>query len=235
MKKLILALLATGAIVSANAQSGSILLYGNAGVTSITDASKNNNFNWNVNPGIGYQFNNNWTVGLNFGFGETSRKDSGSTIRTTVNNYNVGPFVRYSHSIAGSNIFSFYAQLDLGYMGTYTTSGSLPSYNKATGFGAGLTPAISANVCHGFALNFGFGGIGFNSMKADGASNSTSTFNFTLGQQVNIGVSKNFGGHKMHGHHEPGDDTRRMDDGDNDDNGGSSKGKKHHKKDGDDE
>lgn len=242
MKKLILALLATGAFVSANAQAGSILLYGNAGYSSVNDTAKaqNNTRNWNVNPGIGYQINSCLTVGLNFGFGEQTYKTNlpgTAGDRTVMNHYNVGIFARCSHAIMGSKIFSAYGQLDLSYMGGYTTRGSVPSYDKYTGFGGDLYPAIGVNCGHGVALNFGIGGLGYSSTTYTGHSTAATSFNVTFGQQANIGVSKNFGGHKMHGHHEPGDDTRRMDDGDNDDNGGSSKGHKHHKKDkdGDDE
>jgi len=228
-----LALLAVGTIASANAQEGSILLYGNAGIQSITDASKNNTFNWNVTPGIGYQLNQNWTVGLNLGYGQNTQKLNDSSNRNSVNSYKVGVFGRYAHAIGDSKIFTWYGQLDLGYAGQYTTDGSAAATDKASGIAADLFPALGVNVGCNWALNFSVGGISYNTLKANDApagipNNTQSTFNFTLGQQVNIGLSKNFGGHKMHGHHEPGDEMRHMDTSDDSDSGDT--GKKHHHK-----
>ncbi len=227
MKKVILTLLAVGSIAVANAQPGSILLYGNVGITSQTDAAKTNNMAWNVNPGVGYQFNENWTVGLNLGWSQTSTKDSGRGNRYTVNNYNVGPFLRYTHSI-GNGLFYWFGQLNLGYMGTYSTFGSEPSFNKANGFNANIMPAVGINLGQGYALNFGIGGLGFSTLKESEASNSSSDFSFTFGQQFNVGLSKNFNCHHMHGHHEPGDEMRHMDT--SDDDNAPKKGH-HHKKD----
>ncbi len=71
MKKLLLsAFVFAGMFLSAKAQEGSILVFGNLGYnnTSFGDV-KSNNFNFN--PGVGYQLNNSWTAGLEFGIGST--------------------------------------------------------------------------------------------------------------------------------------------------------------------
>ena len=79
MKKLFLAFLAVGSIATAQAQkAGSILLYGNAGIIAnrdlvdynsnvLTNDPETRNFAWSVSPGIGFQFNKNWTIGVAVG------------------------------------------------------------------------------------------------------------------------------------------------------------------------
>jgi hypothetical protein len=241
MKKLLLAFLAAGTMAAAHAQEGSILLYGNAGILSNSNQEsypagypappKTNNFNWNVTPGIGYQLDKNWTVGLNLSYGQvTTKSDSTGNNRLSQNSYSVGVFGRYAHMFGDSKIFCWYGQLNVGYAGEYYTEGSLPTFGKAGGINVNLFPAVGANIGHQWALNFSVGGIGYQTLSGSGTNNATSsTFSFTLGQQANIGLSKNFGGH-AHGHHHMGDDMREsnMND-DNDDNSGDT-GKKHHHK-----
>ncbi len=74
-----------------------------------------------------------------------------------------------------------------------------------------ITPSLAINVHNGLALNFGIGGIGFRTVSYDIAPTTMSSFMFTFGQQVNIGISKNFGCKSSHhGHHEPGMEMRKM-------------------------
>ena len=69
MKKLILALIAAGSMATANAQSQSILLYGDLGLQTVRMQNLDKTTNWNASPGIGYQFNHNWTVGYSIELG----------------------------------------------------------------------------------------------------------------------------------------------------------------------
>jgi len=213
MKKFILALLAAGSAMCANAQSGSWLLYGNVNfdLYHLKDGVPETKQFGSVMPGLGYQFNDNWTVGLSGGYALLSIKDTTGVTdkRWNTSEFRVGPFVRYTKNI--SPLFSFYTQLDLGYLGGKMTfdNDELPG-SKFSGFYAGLTPAVMVHVHNGFALNFGFGGLGFTSRKFDGADNASSDFGLTFGQQINVGVSKNFGGHKAHAHREPMDETRKL-------------------------
>ncbi|HRO69535.1 MAG TPA: hypothetical protein PK951_04120, partial [Chitinophagaceae bacterium] len=70
------------------------------------------------------------------------------------------------------------------------------SGGKTNGFGVEVFPAVALNVHNGFALNFSFGSIGFESTKAKGVDGSNNDLWLNFGQQVNFGVSKNFGGKK---------------------------------------
>lgn len=118
---------------------------------------------------------------------------------------------------------------------TITTSGD---YN---GLQAELFPAFAINVHKGWALNFGFGGIKFRSLDYDAGTmgqggngnipynpyaaggvslrpNHSNQFDFTLGQQFNLTITKNIGcgkfmhrSHRGSGNMDTSDDARRRD------------------------
>jgi len=193
MKKTILSLmLMAGITTAALAQEGSVLVYGNAGLSSNKIADDSKSSSYSILPGIGYQFSENWTAGLSFGvYG--SRSEFGATVNKN-NGFSVGPFVRYTHKI--SDLFSLFGQADVNYNSSKFTPFGNPS-TTVNGFNVGIIPAVQMNVKNGFALNFGFGGIEYGSSKVDApGANSSNSFNLTFGQQVNFGISKNFGGKK---------------------------------------
>jgi len=202
MKKLFLALLAAASITSASAQSQSILLYGNLSVSSQTQDNVTTS-NWNIAPGIGYQLNNNWTLGVNLAYG-SSKDNSGTTVST----WSAGPFARYTHAMG--SMFYCFGQADLGFGGASSSGTSLES-----SVGIMVWPAIGMNVGKGYALNFSLGGIGYSSMTPNGGTAQTQ-FTLNFGQTMMIGLSKNFAC-KMHGNHKPGDDTHDMNSGDDHD------------------
>jgi opacity protein-like surface antigen len=229
MKKLILAIIAVGAISSAQAQAqkaGSWLLYGTAGFSSgkttentgtpgSTDVESKQN-SWNLSPGLGYQFNDNWTVGLELGIGGGKSEPGGSTSVTKMSNFHVGPFVRYHWVL--SNTFFLYDQLNVDYMSGKTkieTPGGVADVESTDkGFGIRMTPAVGINVTKCLALNFGIGGIGYSSVKTDfpgSGEEKNSGFNISFGQQVNIGISAYFGGRHKRATMEPGIEHRHMD------------------------
>lgn len=210
MKKLILALLAVATIATANAQEPrSILLYGEVGMHQVRHSSLLKTTDWHASPGVGYQFNHNWTVGVNIMWGQNATKDSTGS-KMTDNMYGAGAFARYSEYIRRSEIFFWYAQYEFAYTGGYTTNDGNPATNKHNGIYTRLFPAIGINVGRGLALNFSVGGVDYGTDKVDGATYSTNSMNLTFGNQMNFGLSKNFNcGHKMHAHHEPGDEVHR--------------------------
>ena len=165
--------------------------------------------NWDASPGVGYQFNHNWTLGLAISWGQHATKDS-SGIKNTDNMYKVGPFCRYSHYIGKSETFFWFGQLDFDYQGGYHTNEGAPASNKHNGVYVGVWPALGINVGRGLCLNFAVGGLSYSTDKVQDATYSTNTFDFSFGHQMNVGISKNFNcGHKMHSHHEPGDEVHR--------------------------
>lgn len=244
MKKLILALLAVSTFGVANAQKNSILIYGNAGFdaghTDMGKGFENRNLNWNVNPGVGYQFTDNITVGVQGGINSMFKENRTANATQTQWNrmaseqreWQAGVFLRYSKKF--SNIFSMFTQLNLSYVSgqdvseNETRAVDVPSnsivntviygYDYYNGFQAMINPMIKVNVYKGVALNFGFGGLGYRTISYDTPKSPTalnniidqSNFMFTFGKQFSFGITTNIATHKKTGNVKPGDDLRPM-------------------------
>ncbi|AKD57076.1 outer membrane beta-barrel protein [Spirosoma radiotolerans] len=179
MKKLIFSLLLSAAgLASVQAQSNTLLVYGTVNYTTTkVDGTTGNTFS--LSPGVGYQWNDNWTGGLNFSVGNAK------TGLDKTSSFSVGPFIRYTQPLAG--VFAIYGQLNTNYL-----SGKVANVNY-NGFGATLFPAIGVNLKNSFALNFSFGSINFSSQKFDGSSSNATTFGIAFGSGASFGISKNFG------------------------------------------
>lgn len=244
MKKFMLALLAVSVFGTANAQKGTILKYGTAGL--YTDKNDNGggnetrNFNWHINPGLGYQFTDNITVGLQGGFwsqfNETRTGNPTNTAWTRnameMREWQIGAFFRYTEYFG--NIFFMYGQLDLSYvqgqdaseMETRTVNfgtGNVDetvvyNYDYYNGFQVMYSPMIGAFVTDGLALNFGFGQIGYRNISYDAPKVSDqNNFVFKWGKQFSFAISKNFAVKHKTGNVKPGDDLRPLKMNDNED------------------
>ena len=117
MKKIMLSLLCAGIALSANAQKSSVLLFGELGgqsaTTSISGGGSTTNTTFGIMPGVGYQFTDNWTFGVEgiFNYMNGTIPTTGASTSTT--NAGGGLFARYSHPLAG--VFSWYLQGDVTY------------------------------------------------------------------------------------------------------------------------
>lgn len=197
MKKIILALLAVATIGTANAQKNSVLVYGNIGINSNKADNGNGNeyrnLNWNVNPGVGFQFTDNITVGLQGGinsqFTEWRNPTLGATgaltgwDRKAMENreWTAGAFFRYTYSI--NNIFSVFTQVDLSYVSGQdvnemenrnldaATNSVVETvtynYDYYNGFQGSITPMVQVFIYDGMALNFGYGGLMYRTINYD--------------------------------------------------------------------
>lgn len=197
--------LALASISFASAQKGTVLVAGNVGFSSQkinTSESEAKQNIFGISPKVGYQYNDNWTVGIQssatFLNGESSSTNNGSSSADNLSNYySVGPFVRYAKPL--NDTFAVYADLVTSYNfgSTRYNSSISTSTVKSSGFGIGITPALQINIKKGFGLNFGFGGLGYNSNKTTAQNTSdnpqkTKIFEFNFGQSFNAGISKNF-------------------------------------------
>ena len=204
MKKVIFTLaIALAAANLASAQKGSILLYGNITYShssntnsSTTGVQSDKSTALSIAPGIGYQFSDNWTVGLNLGYAHTGNSYTTSTTQTSdVDQYIVGPFLRYSRPL--TSWVSLYGQFDAEYQLQGKTYQYSTEGNQQHQLFFDVYPALFFPVKNGFGLNVSFGGVDYASSRVSGISGTKgSTFNLTFGQAAMIGVSKNFGGHK---------------------------------------
>jgi len=236
MKKLILALLAAGTVATTYAQEPqSVLLYGDLNLSTAKDASLNKTTNWDASPAVGYQFNRNWTLGLAISWGQNATKDSTGT-KSTFNSYAVGPFARYSQYFGKSETFFWYMQYNVAYAGGYHTSEGNPADEKHTGVQMALTPALGINMHKALCLSITCGNLGFATDKYSGATNGTNNFNFNIAKSFGMQLSKNFNcGHKMHSHHEPGDEMNHRNAKSEDDDDAAPKPKKKERSRDDDE
>jgi len=157
------------------AQKGSILLYGNIDILSTKYSEDDKESHFSINPGIGYQFSDHMTAGVDLAFTQWKVNDD------KITQLNAGPFFRYSMPIAG--IFSAYTQVGVGYA-------SLKTEDTQSGFYAYVFPAIFMQVHNGFGLNFSTGRLSYDKIG------DISSFGFNYGIVPTIGVSVNFGGNK---------------------------------------
>jgi hypothetical protein len=193
MKKILL-ILALAMFSFANAQKGTILVGGNIGYASDKTEfrfgeTKTNTFSFS--PRVGYQFNDNWTVGGEFTV--SSSNDENAVREIKDNGFKIGAFVRYSVPL--SQTFSIFADMGAGFQNEKTkVYGADNSYSKtkADGMYVGITPALFINMKKGFGLNFSIGGLGYETMNVENNGGDNSRFYFNFGQTFNIGVSKNF-------------------------------------------
>lgn len=236
MKKLILALLAVSVFTTADAQKGTILKYGTAGIAyDKSDAGGGNEYrslNWHINPGLGYQFTDHVTIGLQGGYRSDFTEDRMTpAVDQWVRNayeqreWHLGAFFRYTHYF--SNIFFMFGQVDLSFVSgqdiaemedryadySLNTIVETVNYNYAyyNGFQASYTPMVGVFVNDGLALNFGIGNISYRTTSYyKGGTGTNNSFDMNLGNQFNFGISKNIDPHHWHKHMKPGDDLRPL-------------------------
>lgn len=196
MKKSLL-ILALVMFSFANAQKGTILVSGNVGYNSqksdVSLGVRPTQNNFNFSPKVGYQYNDNWTVGVESYISNSKQTYTSGEYKS--NNFSVGGFLRYSKPIGG--IFSVYADLGAGYHNVKQTqyNGGINPYTstlKGNGFYVGVTPSLFLNINKGFGLNFNLGSIGFSNLNYSNPGNDTQNFNFSFGQAFSVGISKNF-------------------------------------------
>ena len=126
MKKTLL-ILALAMISFANAQKGTVLVSGIMGFWSNKDSNQGSESkykNFNFSPKVGYQFKDNWTVGVEAGFSSskneyTYQENASNNQERISKNFSAGAFVRYSKSL--SQMFLLYVDLGAGYKNSKET------------------------------------------------------------------------------------------------------------------
>jgi hypothetical protein len=178
--------------LGAFAQKNSILVSGNFGFNSATNAADVSTTTINFAPRLGYEFKENMTIGLNFGYASSKTGDAAATSAI-----NFGPFFRYNMPLG--DIFSIYTDV-------YANYSSL-SNDRGTGFNFGVTPGVMAKLGKGWATTFNFANLGYMSSGPTGAKTSSFGLNvlglgYTDPSSVMVnsylggltfGIQKNFG------------------------------------------
>jgi len=225
MKKLILAMFAVSSLAVANAQTNTVLLYGDLGFGRTnsdqgTGTGSNSTTMWNFNPGIGYQFTHHITLGLQGGYNSIKTDGPNGPLpmnptflqnRPFSSTWGVGAFLRCTHQL--NQWFYIYGQFNVGYMGasvdrTDINAGATTTLTQS-GFQSMIYPALGVNVYKGLSLNFSMGGLGYSTLSGSNGTGGTQymdNFGFTFGRQMNIGLSKNFSCCCCHHHCEKASD-----------------------------
>jgi hypothetical protein len=198
MKKA-LVITALAMISFANAQKGTVLVSGNLGFNTQKESnqsSESKNYGLSFYPKVGYQFKDNWTVGVESGFSSAKNEYLNSEYlnsESVSKNFTAGAFVRYSKSL--SPMFLLYADLGVGYQNRKVTN-TYPLQPSSTvtfdGVYMNLTPGLFLNIKNNFGLNFGLGGLSYSDTKSNQNNGSNRYFYFNFGQSFTAGISKNF-------------------------------------------
>ena len=192
MKRLLfLALIAFSTVLNAQKNTillqGSINYYNQKGEYSSDQSSNSIGFS----PKIGYQFNSNWTLGVESSF--SNYKYSSTNSEFTNKQFTAGVFVRYAKPL--NDLFTFYSDLGIGYQDYYRTqndSNNLLLHFNSKGYYTSFTPAVLMNIGKGFGLNFNIGGMRYSQNNNALSPYGKSNFYFTFGNYYAIGISKNF-------------------------------------------
>jgi len=137
-----------------------------------------------IEPRVGYFMSENIAIGGKLGY--MSMTDDDGFSETKFNALSVGAFGRY-YATPGSQ-FSLFAELGADY-----TSEDYEAF-KVNGFGVNLGAGLSYFVSSNFAIEAGWAGLGYNSMKADvDGAEATNTFGLMLDMRsINFGLVYKF-------------------------------------------
>lgn len=194
MKKALL-IFAITLINITNAQKGTYLVSGSIGFNSTKNSAEisTDNQNFNFNPKLGYQFSDNFTLGIESNIGQNSWTRENENYESLNSFFSVGSFLRYTKTLSDS--FSFFADLGVGYQSTnnkFTSNTSTETNSRANGFYTSINPLLHLKIKNGFGLNFGLGGISYSVLDSDEANNTESNIRVSFGQAFTVGVQKNF-------------------------------------------
>lgn len=184
MKKILVIIILLFVAQDIVAQSNTILLYGNINYTHSNRVEFNREVisnNLNISPGIGYQFDDHWTAGLEFNLIHTTSKSGNSPSKSTY--FSAGPFVRYQYQL--TDMFSF-----ITHLGSQFRLTNMKDYNTMQ---INVSPGIRMDIKNDWALNFFFGNLGITHTNNKIAETRNSQFDVGFGRSTGLGISKNFG------------------------------------------
>jgi long-subunit fatty acid transport protein len=182
MKKVLFAIAAMAACVSASAQlwvSGGVEYHGAAITNESTYGDDKAKTTWNFNPAIGYALDDALEVGLELNLNGTS-KDDKSTF-----DFKIAPFARYTFLSEGA--FSMFLQ---GSIDFYSYSGKNPEI-KGQRFGASIKPGIKYILTDNFAIAATFGDLSYRHTDKDGSSDQN-RFNCSIGSNLSFQLVYSF-------------------------------------------
>ena len=191
MKKIMMTLAAVCVAATMNAQ---VYVGGEIGFeTTSQDGVSNSSLT--LMPEIGYNLDENWAVGISFGFGQVSR-DVTTTVTNGQNTTTVTATQKDKRFII--NPYARYTFLKLDKVNVFIDGGlSYAHYDNAGSknnqFGIGVRPGVAVNLNDKLSFVSHFGWLGYKNSKDDyEGAKAANTFGFDLNSKVSFGMYYNF-------------------------------------------
>ena len=187
MKKIFTIAVATMIAATSFAQKGSMFVYGNVGLNSTKSPSEFKSNSFELTPGIGYNLNKDWSIGLAFDV-KSAKGTTGAGVDVTKSStFAFGPFLRYTKNL--SSTFSLYGQFSAMFG---TDKDGVTVESKTTTMNLGVIPAVMVHVSKAVAINLSFGGLTYGTFKGDySGAKTASSFDFNFGKNTMIGLQFN--------------------------------------------
>lgn len=176
MKKIVLTMMAAMVAVVMDAQ---IYVGGAVGFQTVSHDG-NSTTSFTLKPEAGYNLNEDWAIGMAFGYSESGKDES------KVKTFIINPYVRYS-AVKFEKVTLF---LDGGF--EYINN-KYDSY-KNNKWGIGVKPGIAVALTDNFSLVSHLGFLGYSSSKPDyDGAKATKTFGVDLDtNHIDFGLYYNF-------------------------------------------
>ncbi len=184
MKKIMMTLAAIAVAATMNAQ---VYVGGGVGfATSSNDGNTDTSFK--IIPEIGYNLDDNFAVGIAFGYAQNKSTKKVAGVETSVTDkiFEINPYLRYTFlKLDKVNVF-----VDGGL--TYVHNDNAGT--KTNTFGIGLKPGVAVNLNEKLSFVTHFGWLGYTNSKVDvDGAKATNTFGLDLdGNNLTFGLYYNF-------------------------------------------
>ena len=183
-KILLVVLLAVTCFAMSEAQVGpGLFAGGNLGISTSSSESTfggttsdgPTSFNFNINPGVGYYFNENVAAGVRIGYGSsttTQPNDDESSFTT----FSLGVFGRYASTIDANGNFAWFLEANAGFgsqSSEMTTGNTTVEGDPVSTLGVGIAPGLIYFPSPKFGFEVSLGNVvSFQSRTQEDANNS---------------------------------------------------------------
>lgn len=177
MKKIFMTLAVAVLAVSANAQ---VYVGGNVGIASVDNGGDDDKTVYSLLPEVGYNFNKDWAVGVEFGWskGDLHFDGEGLADYGTQHTFEINPYVRYT--FVHSKLVDVFCDGMIGYK---------HYQNDCDAYAIGLKPGIALNLSKSVSLVAHAGFAGYQTWHPKGDKDDTSKFGIDVdGNNVTLGV-----------------------------------------------
>lgn len=178
MKKIVLTMMAAMVAVVMDAQ----VYVGGALGFETTSHDGNSTTAFKIKPEVGYTLDENWALGIAFGYAQTGKDD------TKVKTLSVNPYARFNCvKFEKVNLF-----LDGGF--EFSNTDSKIAGHKTNTWGIGIKPGVAVNLNKSLSFVSHLGFLGYKSAKPDySGAKATNTFGVDIdASRVDFGLYYNF-------------------------------------------